>query len=174
MLSLLRVSEWCKTLPDLEKWQFIRCLARTAEVEIPERPPAQYAPLSWAELRAHEAKGFTVGPHTVTHPILPKTSDDDAQWEIAESWQRLRQEITRPVPVFAYPNGAYGTREMGILSALGLRAAVTTRGAYASRDLRNSPFEIPRFGYPELPEMLLMITSGLRGVSLALRGKTLS
>jgi peptidoglycan/xylan/chitin deacetylase (PgdA/CDA1 family) len=172
ILSLLHASEWCKTLPDDEKWQFIRSLARTAEVEIPDRAPPQYAPASWEELRALEKWGFSIGPHSVTHPVLPKTTDDKAQWEITESWRRVQQELTRPVPVFAYPNGSYGSREVDLVSALQFRAAVTTRGAYASGAVRSAPFEIPRFGYPELPEMLLMITSGLRGASLTFSGRT--
>jgi peptidoglycan/xylan/chitin deacetylase (PgdA/CDA1 family) len=168
ILSLLRAAEWCKSLDDDEKWEFIRRLARTAEVELPQQPPAKYAPISWKELRSLEARGFSVGPHTVTHPILPKTSDERARWEISESWRRVRQELAHPLPVFAYPNGSYGARAVEIVSALGLRAAMTTRGAYASSlDVRNARFEIPRFGYPELPEMMLMITSGLRSIGLS-------
>jgi peptidoglycan/xylan/chitin deacetylase (PgdA/CDA1 family) len=171
ILSLLRTTEWCKTLPDEEKWQFIKCLARTAAVELPERAPPQYAPVTWRELRALEARGFSVGAHTVTHPILPKTTDDQAQGEIIESWQRVRQELTRPLPVFAYPNGSYGTREIEILAMLDFRAAVTTRGAYASAERNMARFEIPRFGYPERPETLLMLTSGFRGIGQMLRGE---
>lgn len=170
--TLLQICEWCKTLPDQEKWRFIHALANAAEVEIPARAPAQYAPLTWSEMRALEGKGIAFGPHTVTHPILPKVDDDQAEREIAESRARVRQELRQPVDVFAYPNGAYGSREIDILARLGIHGAVTTRGAYAkSRPpgvMHGSRFEIPRFGYPETPEALMLIASGFRSIELSL------
>jgi peptidoglycan/xylan/chitin deacetylase (PgdA/CDA1 family) len=172
--TLLQTCEWCKTLPDQDKWRFIRSLADAAEVEIPARAPAQYAPLTWSEMRALEGKGITFGPHTVTHPILPKVDDRQAVWEIAESCARVRGELARPVEVFAYPNGAYGDREIDVLARVGMLGAVTTRSAYASSAqaaaASASRFEIPRFGYPETPEALMLIASGFRGIELSLAG----
>lgn len=170
--TLLRICEWCKTLSDSEKWQFINRLAVAAEVEVPMRPPAQYEPLTWSEMRSLEGKGIAFGPHTVTHPILTRVDDRQAEWEIAQSRARVRQELRRPVDVFAYPNGAYGDREIDILTRLGMHGAVTTRGAYASSARANavgaSRFAIPRFGYPETPDALVLITSGFRSIELAL------
>jgi peptidoglycan/xylan/chitin deacetylase (PgdA/CDA1 family) len=172
--TLLQTCEWCKTLPDQEKWRFIRALADAAEVEIPARAPAQYAPLTWSEMRALEGKGFAFGPHTVTHPILPQVDDRQVEWEIAESCARVRAELAQPVAVFAYPNGAYGSREIDILARAGMQGAVTTRGAYASSaqadGARVSRFAIPRFGYPETPDALMLITSGFRSIELSLAG----
>ena len=172
--TLLQTCEWCKTLSDSQKWDFIRCLAAAAEVEIPTRAPAQYEALTWSEMRSLEGKGIAFGPHTVTHPILTKVDDGKVEWEIAESRARVRQELRRPVDVFAYPNGAYGSREIDILTRLGMHGAVTTRGAYASSPLSDgisaSRFAIPRFGYPETPDGLLMITSGFRSIELSLAG----
>ena len=170
--TLLRTCEWCKTLPDQEKWRFIRALAAAAEVEIPVKAPAQYAPLTWPEMRWLEGKGITFGPHTVTHPILPRVDDRQAVSEIAESCARVRAELARPVEVFAYPNGAYGSREIDILKRQGILGAVTTRGAYAESmrpgALHGSRFEIPRFGYPETPEALMLIASGFKSIEFSL------
>jgi peptidoglycan/xylan/chitin deacetylase (PgdA/CDA1 family) len=171
--SLLEISEWCKTLPDDEKWRFIGRLAQAAQVEIPTVAPPQYAPLSWAEARALEANGvISFGPHTVTHPMLPRTSDSASEWEITESWRRVQQELEHPVPVFAYPNGAHGHREIDLLMRLGLHGAVTTRGDYAApATAAGGPegrFEIPRFGYPEAPDPVVNIVSGFKSIELAL------
>lgn len=171
--SLLQVCEWCKTLPDEEKWRFIRALADAAEIEIPARAPGEYAPLTWSDMRALEGKGVTFGPHTVTHPILPKVDDRQVVWEIAESCARVRAELARPVEVFAYPNGAYGDREIDVVARSGMLGAVTTRPAYASARSGTagaSRFAIPRFGYPETPDALLLITSGFRSIELSLAG----
>jgi peptidoglycan/xylan/chitin deacetylase (PgdA/CDA1 family) len=170
--TLLQTCEWCKTLPDARKWEFIRCLAEAAEVEIPTRAPAQYEPLTWPEMRSLEEKGIAFGPHTVTHPILTQVDDSQAEWEIAESRARVRKELRRPVDVFAYPNGAYASREIDILTRLGMKGAVTTRGDYTAvvrpGVTHRSRFEIPRFGYPETPEALMLIASGFKSIELSL------
>ena len=57
------------------------------------------------ELRRTAKLGATFGPHTVTHRILSLAPDEDCQWEIQESYRRLRQETDAWVPVFCYPNG---------------------------------------------------------------------
>ena len=170
--TLLRTCEWCKTLSDSQKWQFIQWLAEAAEVEIPARPPAQYEPLTWSEMRSLEGRGVAFGPHTVTHPMLTKVDRDRSEWEIGESRARVRHELRHPVDVFAYPNGAYGSREIDVLARLGMQGAVTTRGAYAESIATGgthvSRFEIPRFGYPETPEALMLIASGFRSIELSL------
>jgi peptidoglycan/xylan/chitin deacetylase (PgdA/CDA1 family) len=172
--TLLQTCDWCKTLPDQEKWRFIRALADAAEVEIPARAPAQYAPLTWSEMRAHEGRGITFGPHTVTHPILPQVDDRQVEWEIAESCARVNAEMARPVNVFAYPSGAYGSREIDVLARVGVQGAVTTRGAYASSERADtagaSRFAIPRFGYPETPDALMLIASGFKSIEISLAG----
>jgi peptidoglycan/xylan/chitin deacetylase (PgdA/CDA1 family) len=142
-------------------------------VEIPRRPPAQYAPLSWAEVRSLEKRGFSFGAHTVTHPILPKTGEAQAVREIVESWSRVRAEVRRPLGLLSYPNGSYGAREIRIAREAGLRASVSTRPAYASSrvvaDSIDHRFEIPRFSYPDSLEALLLIASGFRGLRAAMR-----
>lgn len=167
IVSLLDTCAWCKTLPDDEKTAFIRHLADVAGVALPAAAPAEYAPLTWDELRALERRGFTVGPHTVSHPVLTRTSDAQAAFEIRESWARVRQELAHPVSVFSYPNGSYGARETALVAGLGMAGAVSTREAYATAfadDRGTARFEIPRFGYPEALEPLWQIASGFRGV----------
>ena len=167
-LSLLEACNWCKSLADDRKWRFIRCLAQVAEVTVPDQAPAHYAPVSWSEARELEGRGFFFGPHTVTHPILPRTTDGQAEREIKESWSRVQRELQRPVSVLSYPNGAYGAREARLVAAAGLTAAVTTRPAYPT-SASNDPgadlrFEIPRFSYPESPELAMLIASGFRDI----------
>ncbi|KYF95156.1 polysaccharide deacetylase [Sorangium cellulosum] len=124
-----RFMEQCKRVPEIEKLRAIERLAAAAEVELPARPPARYAPMSWDDVRACEARGITFGPHTVTHPVLSRTSDAQSKREIVVSWARLCAEARRPVPIFCYPNGHVGTdfgpRECATLRRLGFLGAVT-------------------------------------------------
>jgi peptidoglycan/xylan/chitin deacetylase (PgdA/CDA1 family) len=168
----------CKTLPDGRRNDAIRRLAELTDVSLPERAPPAYAPITWDELRAWEQRGMTFGPHTVTHPILARVGDADARREIADSWSRLRAEATRPVPVFAYPNGHpddFGEREFRTLRESGLRAAVTAMEGFATASQYRAPhgaYLIPRLQLPDSLPYLIQQVSGLERLKFLLRGLT--
>jgi peptidoglycan/xylan/chitin deacetylase (PgdA/CDA1 family) len=48
----------------------------------------------------------TVGSHTLTHPWLPSSSEQDARAEVTESRSRLRELIGGDVRLFSFPYGA--------------------------------------------------------------------
>ena len=167
----------CKQMPETEKLAAIQRLAAAAEVELPERPPVRYAPMSWDQLRSLEQRGMSFGPHTVTHPILARTTPDQSRQEIEQSWQRLTAEAASPVPVFCYPNGQpqdYGDREITVLQALGFTGAVVGTTGYAQRhDFTRSPdgrFRVRRFAYPEDLSELAQCATGLERVNELVRG----
>ncbi|XYH92902.1 polysaccharide deacetylase family protein [Sorangium sp. So ce1128] len=148
--------ERCKRVPEAEKLRAIERLAAAAEVELPARPPARYAPMSWDDVRACEARGITFGPHTVSHPVLARTSDAQSEREIIVSWARLCAEARRPVPIFCYPNGHvgsdFGPRECATLRRLGFLGAVTNAPCdYATvegfQSSPDAPFSVPRIDF---------------------------
>jgi len=157
----------CKELRDTEKNEAIEHLAHAARVEIPALPPLRYAPMTWADLRRCEQMTMSFGAHTVTHPVLSRTSDTQSRFELAESWSRLRAEATSPVPVWCYPNGQagdFGEREMLILRELGFIGAVTGMTGYADaaaiRADEIGRFRVRRFPYPDSLEELLLVAGG--------------
>lgn len=161
-------TERCKRVPEDEKEAAILRLTAAAEVDLPERAPPGYAPMSWADLRAWERRGLTFGPHSVTHPVLARTTEQQSRWEIAESWARLAHEARAPVPIFSYPSGQpweYGPREVATLKWLGLVGAVTSTQAHvdghAFRRESDARFAVPRFGYPDDPRAVVQYVCGL-------------
>jgi peptidoglycan/xylan/chitin deacetylase (PgdA/CDA1 family) len=167
----------CKVLPDREKHEAITRLASAADVELPESAPPEYAPMSWDQLRACEDRTMTFGPHTVTHPVLSMATDDQARYEIEESWRRLRAEARRPAAVFAYPNGKwqdFGAREYALLAQTDLLGAVVGEHDYADlRLLRRDPterFKVRRFAYPDDLPVLIQLASGAERAKQLLRG----
>ena len=144
-------------------------LSALLDVELPVTPPDRYAPSDWEEIRKAEGRGIHFAPHTVNHPILSREPDAGAEEEIAESWRRVSAELSRPCPVFAYPNGMPGDfsdREVRIVQEIGLKGAVTAReGVLLLRRApgMRSPFRIPRMPFPEDLPRVLAPTLGLSG-----------
>jgi peptidoglycan/xylan/chitin deacetylase (PgdA/CDA1 family) len=131
----------------------IMSLSHQLAVEIPVRPPSAFAPISWDDVRRAARLGVTFGPHTVTHPILPLVTDEACNWEIQQSYRRLRQETDACVPVLCYPAGKARQRELEAARRAGLRAAVTSTPGYAAphraRDRTSlHRFALPRFSCP--------------------------
>ena len=96
--------------------------------------------LSWDQVREMAGAGITIGAHTVTHPILSRSSASEAKSEILESKRRIEEETGRPVSLFAYPVGRrsdYSPEIIRIVAEAGFRAAFTTTpGANARGDDR--------------------------------------
>lgn len=157
----------CKRVPDAEKHAAILRLADAGRVELPVAAPARYQPLTWDDVRAWEPRGLSFGPHTVTHPILSKTEDQQCRAEIFGSWSRLKQMASRPVRVFCYPNGGaedLGERELRFVREAGLVGALTTTVGYASvREFRSRPetaFLVRRYPYPDDRQIAALYASG--------------
>lgn len=91
-----------------------------------------------AELEAREAlsdeelreliPGVDIQPHTVTHPILPQCTDEQAETEIVDSKRHLEQRFDVDVYALAYPNGEYTEREALLAQRAGYRCAVAVGG----------------------------------------------
>jgi peptidoglycan/xylan/chitin deacetylase (PgdA/CDA1 family) len=158
----------CKFVPDAEKHAAIGRMAAALEVTLPDAPPAEYGPMSWADLRRCESGGMSFGPHTVTHPVLSRATDSQSRQELTVGWQRLSAEAANPVPVFCYPNGQtgdFGPREFDTLASIGMVGAVVGEPGYAdvARFHRGptEPFTVRRFNYNgDLPS-IVRVTSGI-------------
>ena len=165
-----------KLVSDAERRAILDAIPAMVEATVPEKPPSRYAAMTWDEIRRCGAGVTTFGAHTVTHPILARTTDAAARHEIEGSWRRLREQTDAAVPVFCYPNGTtadLGQREMQILRDAGMTAAVLSQPGYASveqfHDAPDSRFRIPRFPYDGITTDLVQVVNGVERVKLAVR-----
>jgi peptidoglycan/xylan/chitin deacetylase (PgdA/CDA1 family) len=161
----------CKDLSEEKLQSMVTDLAACAEVEIPAKPPARYTPLTWQEIRGLERKGMTFAPHSVTHPILSRDSAERSAAEIRDSWQRVKENVALPIPVFAYPVGRaqdFGDREIAVIKDSGLRAAVSAEHAYVTSS-RDSLFRLPRLVLPEDEESLAALLGGIEHLRASAR-----
>jgi peptidoglycan/xylan/chitin deacetylase (PgdA/CDA1 family) len=120
----------------------------------PDRPKRLM--LSWAEVDALRGLGFSIGAHTVTHPILSRLALDRAWDEIYGSRTAIENALGHPVRAFAYPNGGpadYNASVIRLVGDAGFTCALTTRRGLNDADTpllelrRGGPWEdhLPTF-----------------------------
>lgn len=123
------IVEWLKTLPikpRVSAENLIR--AMTPSFQPTPAQCQQFDIMSWQELEriAWDPSGlFTVGSHTMDHPILTGLLPGEIEFEVRESQKLLEQRLSQPIDYFCYPNGAY---HQDVLTAVRryYRGAVTT------------------------------------------------
>lgn len=164
-----RVNSELKRLAPLEREETIGRIADAHGVKLPRLPPAEFGPMSWAQARELDAGGVEIGSHTVSHPILTTTGDDELRRELRDSRARLEEELGRDVKLFCYPNGAHDERVRREAAGAGYVCAVTTEPGLNERrgadplTLRRVPAET------DLPHFV-QSTSGFEELKNRLRG----
>lgn len=161
---------------DAERRAIIDALPAALEADVPDRPTCEYAPMRWDDVRTLGHDGnVTFGPHTVSHPILTRSSAGELDFEIVESWRRVREETDACTPIFCYPNGqgyAVGERERAAVAESGLAGAVTTVPTYARTAVRGNEswrYSLPRFACPEEYPPFWSIVSGIERIKAPIR-----
>jgi peptidoglycan/xylan/chitin deacetylase (PgdA/CDA1 family) len=112
--------------------------------------------LSWDEVDTLRGLGFSIGAHTVTHPILSRLSPDRAWEEIQGSKAAIEKAVGESVRAFAYPNGGandYNGTVTRLVQDAGFACALTTRRGLNDTDTpvlelrRGGPWEhhLPTF-----------------------------
>ena len=143
-----------KTLPFEELEKELAVVAEQAELTIPRAPPEKHRPLGWEAIKKLEQRGVMFGPHTVSHGIVSRMSEETARWELLEGWQQLKARIRSPVNIYGWPTGRdadFGPREIAIVRDAGFRAAVATEDDYAffpADTSSDAMFSLRRFGLP--------------------------
>lgn len=101
--------------------------------------------LSWEQVREMAEVGVTVGAHGHSHVSLAALPGHRILEEITRSKDAIKERLGRPVTLFSYPYGHYGsfnelTRR--ILSEEGFRGSCTT--IWGRNDRRDDPLRLKR------------------------------
>jgi len=166
----------CKTLPWSLAASALDELYTNLRFRPPAEPPGEYQPLSWDGIRALESRYVEFAPHSLSHRITSRLSDDEAREEIEGSWQRLRTELRRPASVYAWPTGRdvdFCERDMRIAKSIGLNGAVATNDDYgdfrAQPDNPNRLYRVRRFSMSAYPVDNLQVGTGIERLKQTLR-----
>lgn len=158
--------EALKWVPDSERLHALAKMGEWLDVGLSSAPPPAYAALNWDAVRRLERAGVDFAPHTMTHPMLSRVSDEQLSAEVQGSWSALRHELRDPTPIFSYPNGSpdsYGPREIDAVRSSGLAGAVAFRRRYVNPlDSRaDNRFALARFPAPSTVNDASYLASGL-------------
>lgn len=98
------------------------------------------------EIQEVEKNGrVMIGSHTITHPILPKCTDEEVFMEISHSKKQLENMLLHDIKGFAYPNGDFTEREINMVERAGYELAFTTKPAYLTAENIKEKYVLPRF-----------------------------
>ncbi|MCV7435344.1 polysaccharide deacetylase family protein [Mycolicibacterium bacteremicum] len=136
-----------KQLPDAERIARVDWLVAELGADIDARG-GPFEMLSWDEARVLAGDGLvSLYPHTVTHPILSRCTDNKVDYEISESCLVVERQTGSKPTIFAYPNGGvqdFDMRAKGALRRNGVRWALSTTHGFADSD--SDPLALPRIG----------------------------
>ena len=112
------------------------------------RPPDQDTSLmlNWDQVREMVDNGYHFGSHTVSHPILSRLPEANAEAEITLSKQQIEEETGQRVSVFAYPSGRpedYSEETVAILKRCGYKAALANT-SFAVNSLETNTYQLNR------------------------------
>jgi len=98
--------------------------------------------------------------HTVTHPCLPKCSEEKASFEIFNSKKQLESNFNCKVYAISYPNGDYSDRDVELVMLAGYECALTVDPGF--NDEKTNLFKLRRFGLSDSSDVdeLLVKTCG--------------
>lgn len=106
MAVVKKIKPWLKSLSDAKRNETIQCMIdQCKETAMPENKM-----MSWKDVRQLKQEGFSIGSHTHTHPLLNRLSNDEIDYELKKSAERISNETGIKPQTISYPNGSYDER----------------------------------------------------------------
>jgi peptidoglycan/xylan/chitin deacetylase (PgdA/CDA1 family) len=137
------------TLAPADRDQFLLDLQSALSLRLPTSPPAEFAGLSWAELRSLDPDIVEIGAHTRTHPILARCDAERIRAEVAGSKFDIEVRTARQVSAFCYPSGERDDVDERCIAAVrdaGFESAVMAYGSMIGRNADR--YRLERMGAP--------------------------
>ena len=125
----LKIFNYLRLLPELEKNRIISNLAELLKVDVPEQTQTDFMPLNWEQIREMSKNNLEFGSHTCSHPILSRLTLSELEYEIIRSKQEIENKLQNEIFSFAYPNGTFEDFNSDTISFLKnnlYKCAVTT------------------------------------------------
>ena len=159
----------CKTLPESELYTALDILSHEAGIAIPVSPVRSAQPIPWYLARSIESKNVKFAPHSATHIVLSRLSQERATEEMHEAWCKLEENLSDPLKVFCFPNGRrdedFTNRDLLIAKRLGYSAVLTTDHSYVNENKKDK-YIIDRVNFPEEMSELIKVISKIDFINI--------
>jgi peptidoglycan/xylan/chitin deacetylase (PgdA/CDA1 family) len=135
-----RLKPWMKSLSNDERYQVLDRLQRTfVDVELPRDKM-----MNWDDLRQIQSAGFTVGSHSVSHPLLASIKkEEELFFELKESGNRIATELGKFPETISYPVGSYDSRVILSAKKAGYKMGLAVRQQFYETN-KDDLFSVPR------------------------------
>lgn len=137
----------CKSLPkEQAEKMVVDLVSQVPDTEIFSRP--EYSFMTWDDARRMSRSELVeLGAHTVDHFPLSTLDDDQVEYQIRASVERIESELDQRCVHFAYPEGRlcdYDERAVSLLAELGIGIAPNAVSGANSCDSID-PYHLNRF-----------------------------
>ena len=125
------VGTLCMSMDSAQRASVIERLQDVLDLGLPEKPTADYSPMTWEAARRFDPDLIEVGAHTCTHPVLSHCTEAEILYELQESKRLIELRLQRPVAAFAYPHGEpadYDDRAVAAARTVGYTCATVAHG----------------------------------------------
>ena len=138
----------CKQVCNEARIDYLNCLRSGGDASQPLDGSGElFAFMTWEDVRALHQRGFEIGSHTLTHPILSRLTNNALQRELRRSKAIIEERVGTACRCIAYPNG--GRRDVSPTVISEVRSAGYQIGLTTIPRLNSIPcpaFEIGRIG----------------------------
>ncbi len=157
-IAASRINAVLKKQDPSKRDELLDAIANQLKVDLPDRPPSHFGPITWDQAREMDRSCVSIGSHTVSHPILTYCSDEQLARELDQSKIVLQRELQRDDVAFCYPNGDCSRREAEAARIAGYTCAVSTESRLA--DANDDLFLLPRIAAESDISRLAQAVSG--------------
>jgi len=138
-----------KTSEEINSYDFVSDIFRQCGLNEPASGSGQLdKKISWDQInKLLENDLFSIGGHTVNHPVMAHLKDDDLEFEIGHNIEAiLKHTSVEKITHFAYPEGleyCYSDRVISALKNHGIKSSPTAISGYNGKNVEL--FHLNRF-----------------------------
>ena len=143
------ILQQAKGIPEEQRLGYLDYLREATPAVNTRRVPQAQDFLSWDEASTLVSKGFEVGSHTVTHPILSQIGAEQLHRELNQSRATIEATLHTRCIAIAYPNGRavdYSPQVFSVAAEAGYQWGFTVSGRWNHQ--REQRFAIDRIVPP--------------------------
>jgi peptidoglycan/xylan/chitin deacetylase (PgdA/CDA1 family) len=135
-----RLKPWMKSLSNDER----RMIMNRLQLAFDDVAVPANSMMNWNDLRSLKSAGYTIGSHSVSHPLLASVKNDEELFvELEGSGKRIREELGEFPLTISYPIGSFDDRVISFSKKTGYKMGLAVKQQFYNTATDDN-FAIPR------------------------------